>query len=476
MSPVRPPIVVDLDGSLIRTDLLHETATRAVFADPRRLFAIVRQLRRGKAPLKRYLAGVAPVDAETLPYRDELVDWLRSQRDGGRSLVLASAADEQIVTAVAAHLGLFDQARGSDGTTNLRSEAKRDLLRRLYPDGFEYVGNHRHDLPVWAAATVGHVVGGPSLARKVSEVTVVGDVVPGSTVSVRSLVHALRPHQWVKNALVFVPLFTASLVGDADMVLHSIYAFVAFCLAASGVYVLNDLVDLPHDRKHPRKRRRPFAAGTLSLVAGWLMWPVLTLAAFCLAVPMLPAMFALVLLGYLVCTLGYSFWGKRKPVVDVVALAALYTVRIVAGAVALSVAVSIWLATFSLLFFLSLALVKRVSELTRLRRDGQLSLGRGYQPSDLELLSSYGVSTSVGAVVIFALYLNDPGTTSLYETPEFLWAALPVLLAWLMRVWLLAHRGAMNEDPVVFAVTDPKSLVAGVLVFAAFAAAKLLTT
>jgi 4-hydroxybenzoate polyprenyltransferase len=473
VSATDQPIVVDLDGTLIATDLLVESGSALVASRPSRTPAMLGALVRGKAPLKTFLAGEVSLDVTVLPYREDVLVWLREQKAAGRRLVLASASDIRNVRAVADHLGIFDEILGTTPELNLRAGAKLDALVGMFPQGFEYVGDHPADLAVWSGATLAHVVGPPGLALKVAKRSEVGEVFAVRRSGPRAMVKALRPHQWVKNALVALPLFTSSQAGDATRVWQTLLAFVVFSLAASGVYVLNDIADVTNDRHHPTKRRRPLASGSLSLLTGWLLWPTLTVAGFVLAGLLLPPLFLLVLLGYLVLTLGYTFWAKRRPVLDVVALGSLYTVRIVAGAAAIDVVMSMWLLTFSLLFFLSLALLKRVSELTRVRLEGGRMSGRGYRPMDLELLSSYGVATSIGAVVVFSLYLNDPVTADLYRTPQLLWAAVPVLLAWLMRAWLWAHRGEMNEDPIVFAIKDWKSLLAGGLVVAAFAAGKL---
>jgi len=264
------------------------------------------------------------------------------------------------------------------------------------------------------------------------------------------------------------------MTGDPEAVLKTLLAIVLFSLTASSVYLINDIIDVPSDRVHPTKSKRPFASGRLSLLVGWLTWPLLVLVAFGIAVALLPWQFAMILALYFGTSLGYAFWAKRKAVLDVIVLGGLYTIRMVAGAAAILTPLTLWLITFSMLLFLSLALIKRVSELTRVRRTQALSRGRGYLDTDLELLSSYGVASSVGAVVIFALYLNDPHTAQLYATPALLGLAIPVLLAWLMRCWLWAHRGDMDEDPIVFAAKDPKSLLAGVAFVAVFVAANVI--
>lgn len=476
-SPDRP-LVVDLDGTLVRSDLLHELASSYVFRSPGATLDMLRWLRQGKAHLKDELAARSDLDVATLPYHAELLDWLRAERATGRRLVLATGGDRRLADEVAAELGLFDEVLASGDGINLTGAVKRAALVERYGEGgFDYVGNHAHDLEVWRYAGTAHVVGNtPRFLGRVRGLAGVGISFPRQPAGgVRAIWRALRPQQWIKNALLVVPLLTAQRIDDPDSVLRTLLALVTFCLAASSVYVLNDLADVGHDRHHPQKRHRPFAAGELGLVTGWLLWPALAILAFTLAAVFLPPVYVGVLAGYLVLTAAYTAWLKRKPVLDVVTLGILYSLRIVAGAAAIDVELSMWLLTFSMFFFLSLALIKRVGELTRIRRTMAKNKGRGYVETDLELLSSYGVASSIASVVIFSLYVNDPKTSVLYETPELLWCSVPVMLAWLMRCWLLAHRGEMNEDPIIFATRDRASLVAGVAIVAAFVAAKVLS-
>jgi 4-hydroxybenzoate polyprenyltransferase len=479
------PLVVDLDGTLINTDLLAEGASAYLTRSPSALLDLARWTRAGKSVLKGELARRTVLDVTVLPYRDDVVAWLGEERSTGRRIVLATASDERLAQAVADHLGIFDDVLATAHGVNLKGEAKRQaLVERFGEGGYDYVGDDLRDeadLTVWRSAATAHVVLGrhastPEPARAVAPI---GAVFPRRGHRPADLVRMLRPYQWVKNALILVPLLTAQRLDDASAVTDTLVALVAFCLVASSVYVLNDLVDLAHDRHHPRKRRRPLAAGRVSLLTGWALWPVLLVVGLGLAAAFLPVLFLAALAGYLVLTVAYTFWLKRHAVVDVVTLGMLYTVRIVAGAAAIEVELSMWLLTFSMFFFLSLALIKRVSELARIRRtapaDGAQARGRGYVASDLELLSSYGVSSSVAAVVIFSLFVADPKTSVLYRTPEILWCSVPVLLGWLMRVWLLAHRGTMHEDPIVFAIRDRASRFAGLLVVAIFILAKVVT-
>ncbi|MBB3089311.1 UbiA family prenyltransferase [Nocardioides albus] len=468
------PLVVDLDGTLLRTDLLHEQANALLVGSPRSALSAAVSLRRGRAALKHELARRAGLDASGLPYHDEFVAWLRAERMAGRSLVLATASDAAIARQVAEDLGIFDEVIASADGVNLKGEEKAAaLVARYGEDGFDYVGDHSVDLAVWRRAHTAHVVGSERLRRRAHAVAEPGNVWTGRRTRPRDLLGAARPMQWLKNLLVVVPLFTAQRIGVVEDVVSTALAFVAFCLVASSIYLLNDLADLANDRRHPTKKNRPFAAGRVSLLTGWVVWPVFAAAGFALSLSFLPLVFTGVLLGYLVATSAYTFVLKSRPVLDVVTLGGLYTLRIVAGAAALNVELSMWLLTFSMFFFLSLALIKRVSELSRVRRTAGEINGRGYVESDLELLSSFGVVTGVASIVIFSLYVDDPLTSVLYRTPVILWASVPVMLTWLLRVWMLAHRGQMNEDPVLFAARDRFSLLCFAAVAACFVLAKV---
>jgi 4-hydroxybenzoate polyprenyltransferase len=470
--------VVDLDGTLLSTNLLVESASAAVISRPLHAPRLLSGLLGGRGQLKRDLASVTELDVASLPYREDVLSWLRAEHAEGRRLILASASDARFVQQIADHLGIFEQAFGTGESGNLKADAKRELLVSKFGDrGFDYIGNHRDDLAVWAAGDTAHVVADGRLAAKAATVCKLGRTFETPRRRVKPFVKALRPRQWVKNALVAVPLLTAQLLGDWTAVWQTAVAIATFSLVASSVYVLNDIADVTNDRHHPKKCKRPFASGELSLMTGWLLWPVLAAAGFGIASALLSWQYVLVLLGYLVATVVYTFWAKRTAIGDVAFLGCLYTIRIIAGAAAIGVTLTIWLLTYALLFFLSLALVKRVSELTRMRGEGvdadEGAKGRGYRNSDLELLSSYGIATSIGAVVVFSLYVDASSTTVAYATPELLWASMPVMLVWLMRAWLLAHRGEMNEDPIVWATRDWRSVIAGGVVLMSFLAANV---
>jgi 4-hydroxybenzoate polyprenyltransferase len=400
-----------------------------------------------------------------LPYNHELLAWLRVQKAQGRLLVLATAAHETLAAQVAAHLALFDQVLASDGATNLKADAKRDALVALYgADGYDYVGNDSADLSVWRAARIAHVVSNSArLSRQARANGNLGQTIQsGVPPAVQGLMSAVRPHQWLKNLLVFIPLIAAHQYGNVGSLLQASIAFLAFGLVASSVYVLNDLVDVDSDRHHPRKRFRPFASGDLPLVLGWIAWPLLLASGLAIAMASLPPAFTQFLVLYAAASSAYSLRLKQIPIVDVLTLAGLYTLRIVAGAAAIAVPLSFWLLSFSMFFFVSLAFMKRYSELKVARDAGQaIALrGRGYAPQDLELVAMLGSSAGNVAVLVLALYIQDVRTASLYAEPRFIWLACPVILYWISRAWLLTHRGQMYEDPILFALTDRVSWMA----------------
>lgn len=451
-------LCVDLDGTLLDSDVLYESVLALLARNPLYLLLFPFWLLRGKAFLKRELARRVTLPAETLPYNPQVLDLLRTTAQ--RPRVLCTASDVLLVAPIAAHLGVFETVIASDGTRNLAGKHKADALVAAFGErGFDYMGNGNVDLAVWQRARGAWVVNnGVRLARQAAQRTTVLAHWP-SPPRLKPWLKALRLHQWLKNLLVFVPLFAAHRFFEPDAIVQSILAFVAFGLCASGVYVLNDLLDLTPDRKHPRKRERPFAAGRLPLLHGLAVAPALTIAGLAVAWLCSPA-FALVLLGYYVLTLSYSLKLKRIVMIDVVLLAALYTARIVGGAAAIDVELSFWLLAFSIFIFLSLALLKRYTELhSALALGKKRASGRGYGVEDLPLLQSLGASAGYMAVLVMALYINSPESVELYSHPKALWLVCPILLYWISRIWVVAHRGDMHDDPIVFAATDRVSQI-----------------
>lgn len=461
------PLVVDLDGTLLRSDLLLETGMAFVRSHPLQLHKPFMWLAKGKAALKEGLARSVDLDVSVLPYNPAVLELIKTERAKGRSVVLATASHQLLAERIAAHLHVFDQVLATEGGRNLTAHNKRDVLVELYGQGgFDYLGNSMDDIIVWAEARKAYVVNPESgVERRAQAQGNVEQVMLSRSTDLKDWMKELRLHQWMKNALLFVPLLAAHQLVNPVLLLQGILAFVLFGLCASSVYLLNDLLDLADDRHHATKRYRPFASGRLTIKSGLLVFPLLLIAAFGGASLLLPWAFAAILLAYYILTLAYSLSLKRQMAVDVIALAVLYTVRIIAGAAAFGLALTFWVLAFSMFIFLSLALVKRYSELREARTKGRTekTRGRGYYPADLEMISSLGASSGYLAVMVLALYIHDQATAALYSYPQVIWLACPLLLFWITRVWMLTHRGLMHDDPVVFAIRDRVSLIVGAL-------------
>lgn len=468
------PVYVDLDGTLIFGDLLWETllaATRVSLTDA---LSGLAALRGGRAAMKRAFAERTTIDVVSLPYNLPLVDWLREQAASGRPVFLATASDGQLAEQVAQHLGFFAGVLASDGSNNLKGRRKLEAIRRHRGEGdFAYCGNGPEDLPIFEAAAEAIVVNAAeSVQAQARERARVTHVFPGPGGSLRVWARALRAHQWLKNLLLFVPLITAFRLTDAASLAAAFGAFVAFCMVASGGYLANDLLDLSADRGHPTKRHRPLAAGALPVQSAALASAVLLGAGLALALAVSAGLAGWVAL-YAVLTLAYSMWIKRVATFDLIALAALYTLRVLAGGAAIGVEVSFWLLAFSVFLFFSLATVKRCAELVSLRaREKASAARRGYEASDLEVLKSIGIATSVAAVLVLALYVQTPDVVQRYGAPRALWLMQAGLLAWLAHLWLVTWRGRMHDDPLVFAIRDRTSrwLILAMGVAYAFAA------
>lgn len=459
------PLCVDLDGTLVATDLFVESLVALLARAPWFIVAIPWWLRRGRAALKREVWRRSPVDPAHLPYRIDVLEWLRTQANGGRAVYVATGADEVAAGAVAGFAGCFAGVFASDGRRNLTGSRKAAVLcERFGERGFDYAGNHVVDVAIWRHAREALVVGSPSLARSAAGVAPIrlhwqpAGAAIGPRVA--AALSALRPHQWVKNLLVLVPLVAAHRVTEIDLWLRAGVAFVAFSLVASGAYVLNDLADLASDRRHPRKRRRPLAAGRLPLVAGVLLAPLALTAGAALAL-LLPVAFAGWLLAYLVATTAYTLALKRIAGIDVITLAGLYALRLAAGAAATGIVLSGWLIAFSGFLFLSLALVKREVELHAVRRaGGDHAHGRAYRLAHLQRVRIAGSLAALGAIGVLAIYVLRPDVTALYRHPTLLWLGCPVIAAWLAHVWRRTANGHVHDDPLVFALRDPSSYVA----------------
>ncbi len=460
------PLCVDLDGTLIKSDSLLDGLCHFVRRHPLDVWRLPLWVVRGRARLKHEIAQRAPLDAARLPYNTSLRSFLQAERRGGRAIFLATGADAALAERVAAHTGLFAGVLASDGVTNLTSGAKLRSLKQRF-GSFDYIGNSRADLPLLTAAHTAMLANptfGLRLALRMRSMPI-ARVFRDRRPAARTLVKAIRVHQWAKNALLFAPL-ALSHKFNAPSLAAAVAAFFCFNFIASANYLVNDMLDIESDRHHPSKRMRPFAAGDLGTTAGFALAVVLFLGAAAL-LPLLPSAFAFWIGLYIAATMSYSLYLKRVAIVDVLLLSGLYTLRLLAGGAATGTEISHWLAGFSSLLFLSQAMVKRYSELENLRERGQTAThGRGYMVSDMGQIRSFGTSSAYAAVVVFMLYIGRPDVILLYRHPSRLWLIVPLLIYWLNRVWLLASRGELDDDPVVFAIRDRMSLAVGACVIA----------
>lgn len=468
-------LAVDLDASLVLTDTLHESAVLLLRNSPLQVLRLPLWLMQGKAALKEKLAQMVQLNPALLPYNEALLDWLRIQKAQGRRLVLCTATNRTIAQSIANHLGIFAQVFASDGKTNLAGTNKKHTLEEHFgKQGFDYVGNSKTDLDVWSGARKAILVNvSPGIARQAEQLTVIERTFESPPVTLSTWSGVFRVHQWLKNLLLFVPLLAAHQVSNIPLLSLLGLAFAAFSLCASSVYITNDLLDLESDRRHSRKRHRPFASGLVPVAYGALLAPVCALLGMAIAVSVGNA-FATWLIIYYTLTLAYSFWLKRQVLLDCLTLAALYTLRIVAGATAVDIPLSFWLLAFSVFMFLSLAFMKRYSELQLQAADGNLqAYGRGYFVTDAPFIQTLGIAAGYAAVLVLALYLHGETVVKLYQRPEFIWASVPMVLFWVSWIWIKAHRGLMDDDPIVFGMKDKTSLLIGALVVATFVLATL---
>lgn len=451
------PLVVDLDGTLIYTDMLWESAFQFLKAKPWAVFSLLLWLLRGKAALKQGLATSVEIDVRSLPYDEALIADLRAEKANGRRLILATGSNQKFAEQIAAHLDLFDTVLASCDQHNLISQKKQQALIAMFGEGgYDYIGNSRADIPIWASS------------QRALSVTRQGFRLPDQRVTektgttrplwISAFIKAIRPRQWLKNLLVFVPLLAGHVLTFSALT-QSLLAFVAFSLAASSAYLLNDALDVADDRRHPEKRHRPIAAGSLPLPHAVVMCGALLLASLGIA-SVVSAGFVLVLLAYLVATVAYSIYLKRLLMVDVIMLAFLYSIRVFGGGVSSGIELSFWLLSFSFFIFLSLALLKRHSELYNLSRAGkEKARGRGYTTHDRIPVGVMGINAGFVAMLIFMLYFNSENVLRLYSHPQYLLGIVPLIVLWLGRLWVLGFRGEVNEDPIVFVSKDKRGLL-----------------
>jgi 4-hydroxybenzoate polyprenyltransferase/phosphoserine phosphatase len=462
----RAALCVDLDGALVHTDTLLESVLSLLKRDPRVLFWCLAWLIKGRAHLKRKIAERSRLDVAELPYNLELLGFLEAERASGTRIVLATGADRAIANGVSAHLGLFDEVLASDGAVNMTGVRKAQALAARFGAGrFRYIGNSAADLPVWRSAGEAIVSnGGPGLLRRLKREGISPKLVfTAPRISAKLVAQALRLYQWPKNLLIFVPLLLSHRIAQPGLIGTAFTAMISFGLCASALYLVNDLLDLAADRAHPRKRARPFASGRLPLLFGLALVPVLLGGALLLGA-VLGRDFLLILCLYAVLSTTYSFLLKEEPLLDVCVLAGLYVVRIFAGGAATSIHISSWTLGYSMFLFLSLALLKRYIELLMLTTKNEAAArGRGYLVMDQAILACFGAGTGCIAALLLALYIESDEVRLLYSHPQRLWLLCGVHIYWISRAWLLANRGQMHHDPVLFALRDRATYCLGLV-------------
>lgn len=466
-------VAVDLDGTLTYTDTLHESAVCLLRDQPLSIFALPVWLLHGKAALKAKVADRVDLDVTLLPYNKAVIDWITEERAAGKKVVLTTASDRRVAQAVADHLGLFDEVIASDGKTNNAGANKRAFLEAAYGrKGYDYAGNSLADIDVWAGARQAIVVNArDEVVKQAERVATVVKVLPPQPVKFSHWRRAFRLHQWLKNLLLFVPVLAAHQLGNIEALTTLILAFISFSLCATAVYMVNDLLDLESDRKHPRKRYRPFAAAALPIKVGVALAPIFAAVSLVLGLVVGQA-FTTWLVIYFLLTCAYSLALKRFVLIDCLTLAALYTLRIIAGAAAIGIPLSFWLLAFSVFIFLSLAFIKRYAELQVQASAGKSHAhGRGYAVTDAPLIQTLGITAGYAAVLVLALYLHGETVVRLYAQPELIWFAVPLMLFWVSWIWMKAHRGEMHDDPIVFALNDKASLIVAGLMIASFSLA-----
>lgn len=476
------PLFVDLDGSLTSTDLLWESLFALLKRHPGLIFLIPLWAFRGKSALKDRVSREINLPSESLPYEPAVLELIHERREAGGAVFLATASPETWSRPIAEYLGVFEGVLATRPDLNLKGLRKLEAISQLCAQrgwpSFDYVGDTHADIPIWRAATAAYVVGADGLlARRIRGL---GPAVAIHNLgkprrSLQAAFKAMRPHQWAKNALIFVPVITGQKILDARAVTAALLAFVAFSFCALAIYLVNDLTDLAADREHAEKRRRPFASGRLPLAWGPPMVAVLLTVSFAIAGMALPLGFLAVMSLYLALTTLYTFVIKSHLMVDVLALAILYSLRILAGGAATDIVISEWLIVFSMFFFLSLAFAKRFIESDRTIQAGKTERlkGRGYLPGDIDLIQSFGTISGYLSALTLALYVRSNEVRLLYSRPELLWVIVLGLIYWISRIWFLAKRRELPGDPVVFALRDRHSLALGIMSATALAAAAL---
>lgn len=469
------PLVVDLDGTFIRTDSLHELLTKAIMRPGRFLIALYVLITAGKAAFKRYLAESFNFAVHLLPRNQSVSEFLKEEISQGRNIILVTGADQKIAENIDPQHAFFTEAIGSNGEVNLTGNNKKDyLVKRFGEKGYDYIGNSQTDIPIWKSASKSFLAS-PLSSKLGSERTSFPQIrfhkvfVEAQSSTLKNWIKELRVHQSLKNILIFLPLVAAHELGDFSKILQLCLGFLCFTAVAFSVYLLNDIIDLDADRVHARKKNRPIAMGAIDPINGLIASIILAVFGTFAAFLILPS-FGVVLIVYLLLTISYTFWLKKISMLDVIFLGLLYMIRIAAGAILAEVTLSFWFTGIALFLFISLAIAKRYSEIVSLgsHTDKHNVPGRGYELSDSSAAMALGVSTGIASVLIFTIYIQTTSVKLLYPSNNFLWFAIPVLMYWIGNLWLTAGRNELNDDPVIFAIKNKKSLIAGIVLLVIF--------
>lgn len=457
-------LVCDLDGTLIKTDMLFESVFLLIKSNPLYILILPFWLIKGKQILKNEINKRVEITPNLLPFNQDVIEFIKNRKNSYEKVVLVSASNIEIVKKIGNYLNIFDEIHGSDNNTNLKGINKKNFLDLKYGENnYSYIGDSKADIVIWKSSNEKFIVNN-SNSKKISQIKFDEIIGEKSLSTLKLIFKEIRVYQWVKNLLIFIPALMAHIT-DIYIYKELFYSFFSFSLLASSVYVLNDLLDLNADREHPRKRKRPFASGNLSLLYGFILLPILIISSFSISIIYLPNNFTIVLLLYYIITNLYSFKLKRIEVIDIITLGVLYTIRIIAGGASINVEITPWLLAFSMFLFISLALLKRYTELlSMIQENKQIAKGRAYSVDDIDIVRSFGTSSSYLAILVFALYVNSDQVKLLYSQPIYMWLVAVLLLYWITRIWFLAHRGKMTDDPIVFTGKDITSWLIGLII------------
>lgn len=450
-------LFVDLDHSLLKTDILWEQLLHILTRQPWKIFKILHLGLTNLPGLKKICADQAPLEVATLPYNEDVLHLINTYKTKGKKVVLATASHKSIATQIAHYLNIFDDVIATEDT-NLKSHQKLKAMQQYAKkQAFGYVGDSKSDLAIFDASKEVYIMGTLPYVRSHTRLK-------SPTPFWKACMRLVRPHQWSKNALIAFPLLAAHIFTAQTLVI-TVIGIIAFSLLASSIYILNDLVDLEDDRRHPRKKHRPLATGDLSIPQACTLATLLLVISFWIVIKFLP-MGLTIIASYFFLTTLYSFYLKRIPILDVFCLSGLYTLRIFFGSTINQIPESAWFIAFNVFFFLGLAFNKRATELYNVKHTTQKpSQRRGYISQDFDMIAFTGIVVSLSSIIILSLYLNTPDVILLYKKPLYLWLVVYAILFWKIRLWFLTFRGKINQDPILFALADKPSYGLAIIVF-----------